>query len=293
MNDSHVIVEVCQRTLTDALSAPVRISEVRPLGGGCINHAAELVTNLGSFFAKWNQEVPADLFVREAESLRELGKACTILRIPQGIVAQSDPPLLITTFLPPPTNSQKSEEERLGQGIAELHRYTGDRYGFYHTNYCGATPQDNRWSSDWIDFFGQQRIRHLVALIEQRRGLSSGEWRVYERLISRLPEWVGHCPPAALNHGDLWSGNYLPTADGPALIDPACYYADREFDLALMAMFGGYGARVWSAYREAFPLAVGWRERQDLYTLYHYLNHYYLFGGGYGTQALAIARRYG
>ena len=76
------------------------------------------------------------------------------------------------------------------------------------------------------------------------------------------------------------------------MIDPACYYADREFDLALMAMFGGYSARVWEAYREAFPLEADWRERQDLYMLYHYLNHYYLFGGGYGAQAYAIAKRY-
>ena len=281
-----------QHTLSATLSKPVSIHQAHALGGGCINHATKLITNLGSFFAKWNEKGPADLFVREAESLRELDQACTILQIPQVVVAQSDPALLITSFLDPPTGTSRDQEESLGRGIAELHRHTHERYGFYHTNYCGATPQDNRWNADWVDFFGQQRIRYLVALIEQRRGWSSSERQQYERLVERLPQWIGHQPAPALNHGDLWSGNYIHSKQGPALIDPACYYADREFDLALMAMFGGYSARVWEAYREAFPLEADWRERQDLYMLYHYLNHYYLFGGGYGAQAYAIAKRY-
>ena len=281
-----------QRTLTEALSEPVRIREVQPLGGGCINHATKLITDAGTFFAKWNENGPADLFVREAESLRELSKACTLLQIPRVIVAQSSPALLITTFLDSPSGARHDQDERLGRGIAELHRSTHDRYGFHHTNYCGATPQDNRWNTDWIDFFGQQRIAYLVKLIEQRRGWSVQEQQLYEQLLKRLPRWISHQPTPALNHGDLWSGNYMYSAQGPALIDPACYYADREFDLALMAMFGGYSHRVWDAYREAFPLEEGWRERQDLYLLYHYLNHYYLFGGGYGSQAQAIAEKY-
>ena len=281
-----------QRTLTEALSQAVHIQEARPLGGGCINHATELITDAGRFFVKWNEQGPADLFVREAESLQELSNACTLLQIPQVIVAQEDPALLVTTFLDPADGSRTDQDETLGRGIAELHRYTNDRYGFYHTNYCGATPQDNRWNTDWVDFFGRQRIGHLVELIAQRRGWSSAEHQLYERLQERLPQWISHHPAPALNHGDLWSGNYLYAAPGPALIDPACYYADREFDLALMAMFGGYAARVWDAYREAFPPEAGWRDRQDLYMLYHYLNHYYLFGGGYGAQARAIVKKY-
>jgi protein-ribulosamine 3-kinase len=111
-------------------------------------------------------------------------------------------------------------------------------------------------------------------------------------LRDRLPDLLGHQPAASLTHGDLWSGNYLPTAEGPALVDPACAYADRETDLALMAMFGGFSERVWAAYQEAWPLPDGWQQRQPLYQLYHYLNHHYLFGGGYGAQALALARSY-
>ena len=280
-----------QHLLSDALSETVTVSNASPLGGGCINHASELTTNVGRFFAKWNEKGPPDLFVREAESLRELSKACTLLHIPQVIIAQENPAVLITTFLDSPTGPQHDQDETLGRGIAELHRYTQDRYGFFHDNYCGATPQNNHWNTNWVDFFGQQRIAHLVALIEQRRGWSTQERKLYEQLLERLPQRMGHQPVPSLNHGDLWSGNYRYSTQGPALIDPASYYADREFDLALMAMFGGYSTRVWNAYREAFPLEKNWQERQGLYQLYHYLNHYYLFGGGYGAQAQAIAKK--
>lgn len=293
MKTEPELINTLEEILSEARSEPVWVKDIQPLSGGCINHATRVNTNVGSYFAKWNEEGPPDLFVREAESLRELGRACSLLQIPGVIVAQVSPALLITTFLDPPSPAGPQQEETLGQGIAELHRFTNERYGFYHDNYCGATQQDNRWNTDWIDFFGRQRIGHLVQRTEERRGWSSAERKTYERLQERLPEWISHQPRPALNHGDLWSGNYLYTAAGPALIDPASYYADREFDLALMAMFGGYGPRVWDAYREAYPLEVGWRDRQDLYMLYHYLNHYYLFGGGYGRQALAIAEKYG
>lgn len=285
-------ITMFQHLLTQTLSETVMVQEARSLGGGCINQAIALKTSAGRFFIKWNEAGPTDLFVREAESLRALRKACTLLQIPRVIVAQSSPPLLITTFLDPPTGSSHEQDDTLGRGIAELHRHTHERYGFAHDNYCGATPQNNQWNDDWVDFFGRQRIGDLVQRIEEKRGWSSQERLLYQQLQHRLPQWIGHRPLAALNHGDLWSGNHMYTAQGPALIDPACYYADREFDLALMAMFGGYGKRVWAAYEEAYPLEKGWQDRRDLYKLYHYLNHYYLFGGGYGQQARAIAKKY-
>ena len=284
--------KILHSLLTQALGQPVTIHSVRPLGGGCINQATAVDTNRGRFFAKYNEKEDGDLFVAEAASLQALRTACSLLRIPEVIVVQASPALMITTFLDPPTESGDSQDETLGQGIAELHRHTRERYGFERTTYCGATPQDNEWNDDWIDFFGRQRIGHLIHLIEERRGWPASERQLYERLLNRLPEWIGHRPAAALNHGDLWSGNYMYTAAGPALIDPASYYADREFDLALMAMFGGFSARVWDAYQEAYPPEAGWRERQDLYMLYHYLNHYYLFGGGYGQQAHSVAQQY-
>ena len=277
--------------LTVALARPVAIQRLRPLGGGCINHASEVVTNAGRFFAKWNPTAPADLFIREAESLAALRKSCTILQLPEVVYVSDDPPILITTYLEP-SKATAHYDELLGRGIAELHRCTHHQYGFDHDNYCGATLQNNRWNDDWVDFFGRQRIEHLVQRIEMKRGWTGQERSRFDQLQKRIPDWVGHRPAPALNHGDLWWGNYVSAANGPALIDPACYYADREFDLALMAMFGGYSERTWAAYREAYPLNPDWKERQDLYTLYHFLNHYYLFGGDYKQRALAIVRQY-
>jgi fructosamine-3-kinase len=95
-----------------------------------------------------------------------------------------------------------------------------------------------------------------------------------------------------LIHGDLWAGNYWETAKGPALIDPASYFADREMEFGIMTLFGGFHDRFWKAYHESNPLPPGWKERNKIYQLYHILNHYLLFGGGYGRQALEIARHY-
>lgn len=293
---NHTIKLLFLDLLKEIFGETPEIYALKTLSGGCINHATRLSTNQGDFFAKWNTTGPADLFLREAECLEELKKADTALKIP-GVYVKTkiqagQPGVLITDFLSAPTESSAKQDEILGKGLAELHRFQSKKYGFYHDNYCGTTLQDNRWNTDWVDFFGQQRIQHLLHLIQKERGIDAGSLQVYDQLLAKLPAWIGHQPAPALNHGDLWSGNYMYSAEGPALIDPASYYADREFDLAMMRLFGGFSSRVWSVYQEAYPLSPEWEERSDLYMLYHVLNHYYLFGGHYGQQALAIAKKY-
>ncbi|MEQ9441089.1 MAG: fructosamine kinase family protein [Cyclobacteriaceae bacterium] len=290
------IQSLVEKHLSQALHQSVEIIAYHAIGGGCINHAMRLQTNAGDFFLKWNEQGPEDLFICEAEGLEALRNAKSCLRIPMVILAlgaqEGQPGLLVTEFLPPFEGSQGEHDEYLGRGIAQIHECTHAQFGFTHNTYCGATLQDNRWNDDWIDFFGQQRIWYLVQQIETCRNLRGREHQVYEQLVDRLPEMISHQPKPSLNHGDLWSGNYMYSAHGPALIDPACYYADREFDLAMMAMFGGFSERVWDAYQEYAALPEGWEERLSLYQLYHYLNHYYLFGGHYGQQALAIAKKH-
>ncbi|MEM9673627.1 MAG: fructosamine kinase family protein, partial [Bacteroidota bacterium] len=287
------IIQHAEAKLTEVLGKSTYVDSTALISGGCINHSMKLETNVGSFFLKQNQAGPSDLFLREAESLTTLRKAAIRLKIPEVYVATTidtdQSGILILEFLTI-ESSNASFEEQLGQGLAELHQVTRNDYGFYHDNYCGATLQNNQWSNDWAHFFGQQRIWHLINLIENRRGISSHDKSIYEQLLIRLPTLIGHNPAPSLNHGDLWSGNCLFTTNGPSLIDPASYFADREFDLALMAMFGGFSRRVWDAYQETYPLANDWRERVSLYQLYHYLNHYYLFGGSYGATAISIAK---
>jgi len=289
------IKSLAEVKLTDALSEVVNITSWVSMDGGCINRSVKLETTAGTFFMKWNHNGPSDLFLREAEGLKALKKASTILRIPEvytaTAIASDLPGILILEFLALSSNTP-SAEEKLGKGLAELHRVTQDSHGFYHDNYCGATLQNNRWNDDWVDFFSQQRIWYLVELIENRRGMSVHDKSIYEQLVGRLSKLIGHQPSPALNHGDLWSGNCLYTDAGPALIDPASYFADREFDLALMDMFGGFSKRVWESYQEDYSLSDDWQERVSLYQLYHYLNHYYLFGGSYGSTALSIAKSY-
>ncbi len=294
MPDSlHSIVE---RELSKHFSKEVEISATIPIGGGCINHGMKVNTNVGSFFLKYNDNVPNDLFEREAEGLTALREASTELIVPQVIVAtqvsQNQSGMIVLEFLEVNRENQHHQDEKLGIGLAQLHQVTHAQFGFIHDNYCGKTSQDNMWNENWIEFYGQQRIWHLVKLIEQQRGMSNSEQTVYADLIEVLPQRIGHHPKASLTHGDLWSGNYLYTSNGPALIDPASYYADRECDLALMQMFGGFSQTVWEEYQEALPLPPEWQERVSLYQLYHYLNHYLLFGGSYGIQSLEIAKKY-
>jgi protein-ribulosamine 3-kinase len=288
------VVNKALAELSDKKGIQITLQNIRPLGGGCINHAALLETSADMFFLKWNRDCPADMFVREAESLLELKKAAPpILVIPEVLVAAEAaelPGFLLLEYLES-GNSRNSEEE-LGTGLALLHQFESSRFGFYHDNYCGSTPQRNTWSDSWGQFFAVQKIGVLLDCLKSHNMFSFSELRIFENLIQKIPSLLADKSKPVLIHGDLWSGNYMITSRGPALIDPASYYADREMEFGIMTLFGGFSARFREAYNEVNPLPSGWKERNKLYQLYHVLNHYLLFGGGYGRQAVELARYY-
>lgn len=289
------IIRLCVEKLSEIFGRTVKLENVRSVGGGCISHASKLNTSAGSFFLKWNASSPADMFQQEAAGLREMRDAVNpFLIVPEVIwskAADSFPGLILMEYFEPPIKTD-GFEERLGRGIARLHHKTAAAFGFRVSTYCGTTVQDNTWTSGWPEFYGQRRIWVLVKQISAVRGWSSGEMAIFEKLVGKMPELLPHQTFPSLIHGDLWSGNYMYTAVGPALIDPACYYADREMELGMMQLFGGFSGRVWSAYQEEFPLPEGWQGRIRLYQLYHLLNHFLLFGGSYGSQALDAAKSY-
>lgn len=289
------IIQLCIEKLSDWKGTSIRLLSFSGVGGGCINNAMKISTTGGNFFLKWNASAPADLFLREADGLFEMGQAENdYLCIPKVIWSrQKDalPGFILMEYLASAIQTS-GYDERLGRGIAQLHRKTASAFGFHQPNYCGTTIQDNNWSENWPEFYAFQRIRSLVRQINNIRGIPAEEMRIYEKLVDRIPQLLAHQTVPSLIHGDLWSGNYMFTAGGPALIDPACYYADREMELGMMQLFGGFSSVVWSAYQEEFPLPEGWRERVRLYQLYHVLNHQLLFGGSYGWQALEIAKEY-
>ena len=283
--------------LRAALGDPgLRITAVHPVSGGCIREAARLETTKGDLFAKWNDQGPADLFLREADALRALRNAARALLVPEVLLAapprEGRPAFIVMEYLSPSSGSGSQAHEALGRGLAAVHRRSAPAFGFSVTTYCGPTPQDNTLGVSWAAFYAERRIRVLARLLEGKGEVGAAEHRILERLADRLPALLPHETVPSLIHGDLWSGNVLHTARGPALVDPACAYADREMEFGITTLFGGFPDRFFAAYEEAWPLPIGWRERNPIYQLYHLLNHVLIFGGAYGPQALALARRY-
>jgi fructosamine-3-kinase len=173
-----------------------------------------------------------------------------------------------------------------------LHRATAPAFGWERDNTIGRTRQPNRWCDDWVEFFVHMRLEPQLALAEAR-----GEPAALLDLGRAVCEHMGvlftsYRPMPSLVHGDLWGGNWGVTRDGrPVVFDPSCYYGDREVDLAMTRLFGGFGAAFYAAYQAAWPLDQAAGTRRTLYNLYHVLNHAHLFGGGYAKQAIGMMRR--
>jgi protein-ribulosamine 3-kinase len=169
---------------------------------------------------------------------------------------------------------------------------TPSRFGFATNNFIGTTSQPNDWKVDWIDFWREQRLGFQLRLAAQN-GYGGQLQRLGDKLMDALPAFfASHTPQPSLLHGDLWSGNHAFLADGtPTIFDPATYYGDRECDLAMTELFGGYSTDFYSAYRAAYQLDAGYARRRELYNLYHILNHANLFGGGYARQAEQMMQR--
>lgn len=289
------VEEEVKINLSARFGKQVEIFNSGSLGGGCINNASKIETSEGAFFLKWNADCPSDIFSREAESLKELKKASgDLLIIPEVFSAKdkdATPGFLVLEYLEPGNYFQNSDVI-LGRGLATIHKYQSDKFGFYSNNYCGSTLQDNSRKNNWAEFFRDNRLRFLLDLIAKERPLPIEEEEIYYRLLEKVTSLIPEDSKPVLIHGDLWSGNYMMTAKGPALIDPASYYADCEMEMGIMTMFGGFSERFYEAYNEINPLRKDWRKRNSLYQLYHVLNHYYLFGGSYRGQAIQIAKSY-
>ena len=294
-NSDNQVHEEVEQMLTENFGQQVSIKSSGSLGGGCINNASKLDTSAGTFFLKWNASGESDMFLREAEGLKELKTgARETLIVPEVFAAKEiddSPGFLVLEHLET-ASSSPGDDQALGRGLATIHKYSSEKFGFYNDNYCGSTPQNNSWTTNWVEFFRDNRLGRLLDLIQKDRPLSSSDMSIYHKLLDKIPQLLPSESTPALIHGDLWSGNYMMTGKGPALIDPATYYADREMEMGIMTMFGGFSRRFYDAYNEVNRLPSDWKKRNALYQLYHVLNHYYLFGGGYGSQAIHIAKSY-
>jgi protein-ribulosamine 3-kinase len=266
------------------------IASAHPLGGGGINDARLLATSSGKrLFLKQNRNIPADMFAREADGLRELGSVSGAPRVPQAYL--HTPGFLLLEYLTPEPRSPRCWEI-FGQQMAALHLHTHARFGFGADNYIGSTPQPNPRHADGFAFFAEQRLQFQAGLAQRSGLLSASDLRRVEKLCQRLPELIPP-QPASLLHGDLWSGNIHIGPGGLAcLIDPAVYYGWAEADLAMASLFGSLPSEFYAAYESLRPLTPGCRGRFDLYNLYHLLNHLNLFGPGYLPQVQGILSRF-
>jgi fructosamine-3-kinase len=229
----------------------------------------------------------------EAAGLQELASAGAV-RVPRVLAmgVAGEHAYLALEWIDLGTASASASQGRLGTELARQHRRTAERFGWHRDNAIGSTPQVNAWSSSWPDFFRDARLRYQLCLAEDN-GFGG---RLQERggaLLGRVGDFfVDHQPPPSLLHGDLWGGNAGVDANGaPVIFDPAVYYGDREADLAMTRLFGGFSSSFYTAYEAAWPLPPSARSRVGLYNLYHVLNHLNLFGGGYLRQAESIIDR--
>ena len=182
----------------------------------------------------------------------------------------------------------RKTEQALGERLATLHRHTADRFGWIRDNTIGLTPQVNQPSDNWIDFFREHRLEYQLKLAAAN-GYGGALTDTGRRLADRLQLlFDGYEPAASLLHGDLWGGNWGSVDGEPVIFDPAVYYGDRESDIAMTMLFGGFGRAFYDAYSASWPLAGGHEQRFRLYQLYHVLNHLNLFGNAYLRQAEAL-----
>jgi fructosamine-3-kinase len=278
--------------LSRTLNCEVAAGSERQVAGGSINSCSRFESSRGPLFVKHGASASLEMFQAEAEGLAELARARAV-RVPNVLAVSEHAG---TAFLALEwidlRSTSASSETNLGQALAAQHRVTAEKFGWHRDNTIGSTPQANGRTEDWVEFLRERRLQPQLALAKSNGAgadlLDSG-LRLCEQLKHFFP---GYHPQPSLLHGDLWGGNWGADASGqPVLFDPAVYFGDREADLAMTRLFGGFGASFYAAYHAAWPLDAGVPTRITLYNLYHVLNHFNLFGGGYSRQALGMIQR--
>ena len=280
------------RELETLLGTRFDPSDAQRVSGGSINDAYRLESDRGPIFLKLNSATHVDIFEAEVDGLHALREARAI-DVPEvlahGIAAGTAYLALEWLNL---SRSTGIAQTALGVALARQHRAVSEQFGWHRDNYIGLTRQPNDSANNWVAFYRDARLGFQLRLAVDN-GMPASIRRSTEQLLSRIGMFfTEEAVSPSLLHGDLWSGNWGVTADGRACVfDPAVYCGDREADLAMTRLFGGYGRDFYIAYEAEWPLSSGWERRVDLYNLYHLLNHFNLFGEGYLPQIVAALNR--
>ena len=277
---ANAIAEAIARATGHVFGAPA----LTPVGGGDSHQAFNICDGQRRYFVKTNHADCLAIFEAEAVALHALDASRSVrVPLPVCLGAAAGQAFLVLEHL---DLHGSGDAALLGEQLAQLHREPHRRFGWSHDNWIGRSPQPNGWQDDWIAFWCEQRLGFQLQLAAQN-GFGGALQRDGEQLLARLEGlFDGYVPVPSLLHGDLWGGNHGFLADGtPVVFDPALYVGDRECDLAMSELFGGFAADFYAAYRASWPLDAGYAMRKTLYNLYHILNHANLFGGGYAAQA--------
>ncbi len=278
------------------------------ISGGCINQGYSISSSSRAYFAKINQASQIAMFEAEALGLQQM-RATQTIRVPEPICwgTEGNSAYIVLEWLDLGSRGGERAWEEMGHQLAAMHKYTppnppllrggeernstllGKVFGWDINNTIGSTVQINNWTANWAEFWAEHRIGYQLKLA-RRRG---GHFPQGERLLEVIPELLaGHEPQPSLVHGDLWGGNAGVTSAGePVIFDPAAYFGDREVDIAMTELFGGFSAQFYRGYNQVWPLEVGYDQRKTLYNLYHILNHFNLFGASYESQANQMINR--
>ncbi|MDJ0534675.1 MAG: fructosamine kinase family protein [Xenococcaceae cyanobacterium MO_207.B15] len=279
------------KEISKATGKEFEVKETCSVGGGCINQGYKIQSLDRQYFVKLNQASLVEMFVAEALGLKQMHQTQT-LTIPYpvcwGTVGNSC--YIVLEWLELGGRSNSEAWSKMGRQLAQMHQQgTSDRFGWKMNNTIGSTPQINTWMDNWGDFFAEQRIGYQLRLAKTR----GGNFPDTNQVIAAVKEHLADREPvASIVHGDLWSGNASVTVEGePVIFDPATYYGDRETDIAMTELFGGFPQSFYQGYNQQWELDPGYQKRKNIYNLYHILNHFNLFGGGYGSQANSMIRK--
>jgi fructosamine-3-kinase len=273
--------------ITQATGKHFEIVDRQPISGGSINQAYLISSGQDKYFVKLNQANLVEMFAAEAKGLLEIAGTATI-KVPTVICwgIAEDQSYLVLEYLDLIDNATPQNWNQMGRDLAAMHRVriSPDRkFGWHIDNTIGSTPQVNTWEDNWATFFANHRIGYQLELAQS----NGGKFPRAKQLVAKIPELLANYrPKPSLVHGDLWSGNAgFTTAGVPVIFDPATYWGDREVDVAMAALFGGFPNAFFQGYADVYPLDPDYSTRKILYDLYHILNHHNLFGGNYQGQA--------
>ncbi len=278
----NTIIHEIEQQSNHKLSLP----NLTAISGGSINASYHLQTTDHAYFIKLNQPQLTAMFEAEAKGLEEM-RALNCIRIPEVICyGQADGYSYLVLEYIELSHLHGNTSQLFGKQLAQLHSHQQDYFGWNGDNTIGSTPQHNTCEHDWLTFWQQHRLGSQLKFAKQN-GFSGQLQDKGQKLLENLHVFFdGYSPKSSLLHGDLWSGNAASDSQGnPVIFDPACYYGDRETDIAMTELFGGFNSGFYNAYQAQYPLDKGYKTRKTLYNLYHILNHLNLFGGSYLNQS--------